>query len=107
LTIHGATPRGLTDSTGARFHYFICTLRPGPSLDGVWTPSQIRRACGTLTPAVGAVMGLPHQQLLVAVTPRRPGVVVFYGLDLKYAAGWRDGTQHIGGDVRIPVVQSS
>jgi len=52
-------------------------------------------------------MGSHRQELLVAVTPQHPGTVTFRGVDLHYAQGWRNGTQHIGGDVKIVVTQPS
>jgi hypothetical protein len=105
VKVHGVALHDLSDSTGAHFADFICTLRPGPGLVGVWTSSQIHKHCRSLVPARGATMGLPRQQLLVAVTPMRPGTVSFRGVDLHYVQGWQNGTQHIGGDVKVVVTQ--
>jgi hypothetical protein len=105
VRIRGGTPHGLTDTTGATYTYFLCTPDGGPSGAeiGIHTESRIQRECRDLVPAAGASMSLTTQQLVVAVTPHDDGVVDFHGLDLHYSDGWQNGTQRVGGDVRIRV----
>ena len=62
-----------------------------------------KQQCGRLVRAGKVELSTARQQLVVAIAPRREGVVVLDGLDLHYADGWQDGTQLVGGDVRIRV----
>ena len=105
VRIHGADPHGLADSTGAEFAYFLCAPKPGPTgaAIGIVSESDVPRQCGGLVPAADATFSLTKQQLVVAVTPSREGLVVLHGLDLHYTDGWQNGTQRVGGDVRIRV----
>jgi hypothetical protein len=105
VTIHGADPHRLVDSTDAQFTYFLCTPDEGPtgSTIGIVSEAHARESCGDLVPADEASMSLSMQQLVVAITPRGAGVVRFRGLDLHYDDGWRSGAQRVGGDVWIRV----
>jgi hypothetical protein len=105
VTIHGADPHGLADSTGAKFAYFLCTPKPDPAgaASGVGSEFDAHEQCGDLVPADDALMSLAEQQLVVAITPGNEGVVAFHGLDLRYSEGWQNGTQRVGGDVQIQV----
>lgn len=71
MTIHGADPHHVTDATGARFEYLLCTPRSGPAdaTIGIDDESALRKECRTLVAA----------------------------------DGWQNGTQRVGGDVRIRV----
>jgi hypothetical protein len=105
VRIRAADPHDLTDSTVATFSYFLCTPPDGPTGAeiGIHTESRLRHECDHVGPALDATMSLTRQQLVVAVTPARDGVVAFHGLDLRYTDGWQDGTERVGGDVRIRV----
>lgn len=105
VTIHGADPHGLTDSTGATFAYYLCTPDPGPagSWLGIGTESDLPETCDQIVPATGAEMSLTEQQVIIAITPAHEGTVVLHGLDLHYSDGWQNGTQRVGLDVRIRV----
>jgi hypothetical protein len=105
VRIHGADPHGLEDSTGATLAYFLCTPDPGPNgaAIGFVSESDLPTTCGRVVRAGNACMSPASQQLLVAITPSRRGVVVIHGLDLHYADGWQNGTQRVGGDFRIRV----
>jgi hypothetical protein len=105
IRIHGAEPHGLADSTGADLAYFLCTPRSGPAgaAIGIASASEASRQCGRLVPAGNETLSLSEQQLVVAITPRREGVVALHGLDLHYGDGWQSGTQRVGGDVRVRV----
>lgn len=105
VRIHGADPDGLADSTGAQVAYFVCTPEPGPTggAIGFASDSDFPQQCGGLVSATGATLSLAKQQLIVAITPTRPGVLVLHGIDVHYTDGWQNGTQRVGGDVRIRV----
>jgi hypothetical protein len=105
VRIHGGNPRGLADSTDARFTYFLCTPDGGPphAEIGIDTESRLKKHCVNFGPATNETMSLTEQQLIVGVTPNHEGVVAFHGLDLRYSDGWQYGTQLVGGDVRIRV----
>jgi hypothetical protein len=103
VTIHGADPHELADSTAATFAYFVCTPESGPAgaAIGIASESDFREECGDPVPADNATVSLAEQQLVVAVTPTREGALTFQGLDVHYTDGWQNGTQRVGGDVRI------
>jgi hypothetical protein len=107
VTIHGVAPHDLQDSTDASFAYYLCMKAPGPVAIGVETQTEMRGACTKVGPAVGATMSLHRQQLLVAVTPHRTGVVVFHGVDVHYSHGWQNGTQRTGFDTSIRVIPTT
>jgi hypothetical protein len=106
VTIHGVTLRDLSDSTGASIAYYLCTWSPGHVWLGIETRREMHRACVSLVRATGATMKLDRQQLLVAVTPRRGGIIAFHGIDVHYSRGWQNGLQRTGFDTSIRVIHS-
>jgi hypothetical protein len=71
LTIHGAHPHALDDSTDATVAYFLCTPKLG--LIAIGSGSEIHQVCGALVPANGARMSPANQQFIVAITPSQRG----------------------------------
>jgi hypothetical protein len=103
VTIHGVTPHNLRDSTHATLAYYVCAVKPGPLLEGIYYRREMRPSCAPLVPALGARMSLSSQELLVAITPHRSGLLAFRGVDVHYSRGWQDSTQRTGFDTRIRV----
>jgi hypothetical protein len=103
VTIRGVTPHNLRDSTRATLTYYLCAVKPGSLIEGIYYRREMEPSCARLVPALGARMSLSGQELLVAITPHRSGVLVFHGADVHYSRGWQDGTQRTGFDTRIRV----
>jgi hypothetical protein len=103
VTIHSADLHGLSDSTNASIAYVLCTSSARPVTIGIESQAEMRRACSALGSATHAPMSLPRQQLLVAITPHRPGAIAFRGVDIHYTDGWHNGRQRTNPDVRIRV----
>ena len=67
--------------------------------------ADLSRYCVRNVPAAGAPLRFagpkPRDQIVMTVTPTKPGEVRIAGLDVGYRAGWRRGAQVIGSDVEV------
>ncbi|GAB3855031.1 hypothetical protein GCM10028801_10100 [Nocardioides maradonensis] len=100
VTLTSAAPRVVTNTADATIEVLVCVLRHGQTGGGVGLQGErmTHRMCD-LGPASGAELlpgGFPSRELVVAITPHRPGRVRIDGIDVRYDAGWRRGSQHIG-----------
>lgn len=112
ITLEAAVPRVVArNDAGATVATRLCTLDPqelrssGIGAIGSVDGEDFLRYCPDPAPVTeGTRLDLaaePAQQLLLAVTPSRPGVVLVRGVDLTYSHGWRHGTQTIGPRLRV------
>ncbi len=95
------SPRLVRDTAGGTFTFELCTLKSSNTSMGMAAGGLgvLRPYCTTMAPAVGAdftVGGGERQQIVMVVTPARPGIIRVAGLDLTYTAGWQKGTEHVG-----------
>ena len=102
----GGSNQRVQDSADTDVTFYVCTIAPlaGVGAIGSSNEDDIHEYCGSLVPAEGATLRLhasPMQQVVMAVTLRRPGRVRIDGVDLDYRLGWQAGTQRIGGEVRL------
>ncbi len=102
LTLDAIEPTGLEGR--ADVDYFVCRLRPvgDPVMTG--SDDDVQQTCRELVPALGATLDLeedPRQQLMVRVTPTRPGVVRIRAHRVTYGDGWQTGTDTVGPRLRI------
>ena len=109
VSIDTVKGHGVTNTAEAELSYFVCTIDTAVDAIGSGSQADVDDVCSTLAPADGATLSLgirSREQLLLKVTPTKPGVVRLHGLDITYAHGWQHGTQHIGGDVNVRAVGS-
>jgi hypothetical protein len=96
-------PRVAVNTTGADITVRLCT----PAADGAVSvaPGPHGHGCSSVTGVTGARARLRPggPELVVSVTPRRPGRVVVEGYDVTYVAGDRRTTQHSGRGFRLRV----
>ena len=108
IAIASASPRIVENTAEATVYFYVCTLdlsEIGQSGLGAAGPREFARFCPDPVPVgegverdVGAE---PPQQLVMAVTVQRPGVLRTRGVDLTYSHGWRTGTQAIGEHLEV------
>ena len=95
------SPRLVRDTAGGTFAFELCTLKVSNTSMGMAAGGLgvLDPYCTSMRPAVGAdftVGGGERQQIVMVVTPARPGIIRVAGLDLTYTAGWQKGTEHVG-----------
>lgn len=106
VTVHQLAPRVTTNTSGATFSFFACTLAPtatGPvaAVRDVNVPcAEVRR----LDPGATFETG-PDRQLVMSVQPTRPGRVELSGVSLDYGQGWQRGSAWFGTRVAIESVR--
>ncbi len=107
ITIDEIEPVAL-EGQRARVDYFVCRLDPdelGPRTSfGTGSGDDVRQACRELRPARGATIDLvsdPRQQVLVRVTPARPGVVRISAHRVEFREGWQSGVSRVGPELRV------
>lgn len=108
ITIESASPRIVENTAEATVDFYVCTLdvkEIGPGALGAADPREFARVCPDPVPVDAGVelnVGAePPQQLMMAVTVHRPGLLRTRGVDLTYSHGWRTGTQAIGAHVEV------
>lgn len=90
----------------ATVEYFLCTVDPSSGVGSIGSVDArlIGDECSELVAAEGQEMELnarPRQQLVLAVTPTKPGTVTVEGTELSYSYGWRRGTQRLGDSLEL------
>ena len=95
-------PRFRQDGAAVEVEYLICELdRVALEEDGVTgfgyggPTRMVKRYCASTRPAEGGDLVLrsdTRQQLLVGITPTRPGRTVITGHDVTYRVGWQRGS---------------
>lgn len=111
IEIEGINPNITSDGAAVKVEYAICHLDPAVlAAEGVSSSGygmhdhHVRRYCTRLAPVEAASMQLgtkPGQELLVGVTPTRPGRSIIRSHLIEFSEGWRQGTAKIHASVDI------
>ncbi|WP_395695018.1 hypothetical protein [Nocardioides sp.] len=105
-TVHldAATPVVVSGGASATTGVLVCTMSGGSAV-GLAHGREVEQYCSPLEAAAGADLSLgpePRQQLMLAVTPTRPGErIKVDGVDVTYTDGWRHGTQRVPGTFTV------
>ena len=101
LLVTGLTPRVVKDTAESTVEYVICVLDPDVLEDeGVGgfifggSDRDIDHYCTSTRPAIGSTLHLgadPLEELLVGITPSRPGRTVVADHEIAYRDGWQRG----------------
>lgn len=98
LVLDAVTPRVTKNTAGARVEVVVCVRKATASPIGM-VRSGLDQHCTRVdrlrTPA-HLTVGYGSAQLLLQVTPTRPGEVRIEGFDVRYRDGIRFGSQHTG-----------
>lgn len=101
------------DGAAVTVEYLICELDPvALEEEGVGgfgyggRTRDLKRYCASTRPAIGADFTRPsssRRELLVGITPTRPGDTVISGHHVAYRVGWQRGSSdiHVEVDVRV------
>jgi hypothetical protein len=110
IVIESIEPRMASDGAAVVVEYAICDLDPATlaAEGGGGSPyggrdRDLRRYCTRVVPAEGASMRLgtdPGHELLVGVTPTRPGRTVIQSHRIQFREGWQKGSD----DIHVEVV---
>jgi hypothetical protein len=110
IYIESIEPRMKSDGAAVVVEYAICDLDPATlAAEGVGASPyggrdrDLDRYCTRVVPAEGASMRLgtdPGRELLVGVTPTRPGRTVIQSHRIEFREGWQKGSA----DVHVGVV---
>ena len=90
-----------TNTADADVRFLVCTVDPAGGAGGVGLirEKDFARTCPDPVPAEGGAVLTPeagrHQDVVMAVTPRRRGDVRIEALQVTYRHGWQRGTQTI------------
>jgi hypothetical protein len=111
VEIRGLQPTLGRDEAAVRVEYLVCELDPdrlerlGVGGFGYGMPERaVDRSCVTTRPAIGASIELgadPPHELIVGVTPTRPGRSVVTGHEAAYRVGWQVGREDVAVTVRV------
>lgn len=106
VTIHEVSPDLVENTSAARFRFFVCRVGGVKTIGaiGIVGEEGIANSCLSLEPAGGAELRLgrsPMDQIVMAVTPMKPGRVRIRSLHVTYSRGWQSGTQTIGGRITL------
>ncbi len=96
LRLRGVSPRVTTNTAAADVRLVLCG-RPKEVVGSFYARAE--DACRELLPTAGSTLpaDLHEAQLLLEVTPRRPGKVVIDGITVRYRHGLQVGSQVTGG----------
>lgn len=109
VTIRGIEPHLAVDDAAVEVEYLVCVLDPevlardGSFIMGGVT-ADVDRYCTSTRPAVGSTLHLrsqPREQLIVGITPTRPGRSVVLGHRLSFGVGWQLGTDELEVETRV------
>lgn len=101
ITISAITPHVDSNTSQATLHVLVCHRNGSTTAVGT-QESGLSFSCSTVIPFTSPMtidLGFSATQVLVAVTPQRPGVVHIAGIDVTYAQGPRHTTQRAGADL--------
>ncbi|QNN52117.1 hypothetical protein [Nocardioides mesophilus] len=98
VTLHAAAPHVLVNTAEATVTFSVCQVAGRSSISSV--RGDLRRRCSKLLPIKDTRLALtyqhPRRQMLMTITPTRPGVVKIQGMDLTYSYRHQSGTQRVG-----------
>ena len=102
-SIDWALPVVTTNTAAAQVTVRVCILATPHDVGGVGSVSDLSGTCSRLDDPAGASLRLGSfaDQLVVTITPERPGVVVVRGLLVSYSHGWQHGTELVGDNIRV------
>ena len=109
VTFRHVEPVVVRNDAGARLELRICRLdpdRPDGSVVGSIDVATLSEFCKQLDPVDGARFdrawdARPQSQVILTITPTRPGVVKIQGLNVSYRQGIRFGNQTTGPDLTV------
>ena len=105
LQLRQVTPHVLENSSGATVDVLLCRRNADPVAVGAQFDPPPRQ-CASIEPFRSADVILSQRpggaELLVRVTPHRPGLVRIGGLDISYRTGLRTGSQRSGMGMVVP-----
>ena len=109
VSIRGLEPHIVVDEAAVEIEYLICVLDPGVlERDGAFImggdSAHVDHYCASTRPAVGSTLRLrsePREQLIVGITPTRPGRSVIRGHRLSFGVGWQVGADELEVETRI------
>jgi len=110
VTLEDIRPVLRTNTAEAEIAFFVCTLDPTRGIGSVGAVRSLGRACSGVTPVRAGTTfdadasASPRQQVVMAIEPTAPGLVVIDGMKVTYAAGWQRGSQWIGPHVMVETV---
>lgn len=104
VTIHEVSADLAENSSAAQIRFFVCRVGGTRTIGaiGIVDQAEMNSSCLSLEPAREAEVRLgraPMDQIVMAVTPTRPGRVTVRSLRVTYSQGWKTGTQKIGGHI--------
>jgi hypothetical protein len=105
VTITKIVPRVQTNEAEAGLTLWLCT-RAGDTGVGSVAGDVRSRYCDPATQILDQAGAFTYdrQQILVEITPSRPGQVVLRGFDVTYSDGLRRGTEHAGNRISLAAV---
>jgi hypothetical protein len=101
ITISAITPHVGSNTSDATVRVLVCQ-RNGTNTGVGAQESDLSASCSAVTPFSSPMtidLGFSATQVLVAVTPQRPGAVHIAGIDVTYAQGPRHAIQRAGADL--------
>jgi hypothetical protein len=97
-TLHAAAPHVLVNTAEATLTFSVCQVADHGTISSVC--ADLHRWCSKLLPIKDTRLALtyhyPRRQVMMTITPTRPGVVRIQGMDLTYSYRHQSGTQHVG-----------
>lgn len=103
ITITRLTPHVDANTSGAVIRVLVCERNGGRLAVGMQY-SGLSRSCTSVVPVTLPMtldVGYMTAQVVVEVTPRRPGTVHIAGFDVDYTQGLRHGTQRAGAGLTL------
>jgi hypothetical protein len=99
IAVRSVTPVITENASQARVRVLVCLPRKGPILE----VSDLGAFCRQVRPFSAGALDLTnyHAQLVLAITPRRPGLLRIEGCRITYADGPHVGTQQTGSEVVV------
>jgi hypothetical protein len=101
LHVTAITPHVDSNTSNATIHLMVCLRNRNPIAIGA-QETGLSDSCSSVRPLVAPMtitLGFTTIQVLVAVTPYKPGTVHIEGIDVTYTQGLRHTTQQGGLDL--------
>jgi hypothetical protein len=111
VTIRSIEPEFGVNTSDAKVEYILCELPEPINKDGVYESfgygmhaRRVDRFCISTRPAEGADMKLwadKREELLVGVTPTRPGRTLIKSHRVSFDDGWQRGRDEVGVEIKV------